>query len=142
MTTVKSGRVSGLHVFTRLGVETMKTISRRDALRGAAAAAVASSLGIGTSNAAGAEADASLLAMIEEAGAVDYRKPHRPAERIAQYDRLNALFEQIETTPATTLGGVAAKLRCLDHQMRRGQVTPLEFVSSALADLDCLAGKA
>ncbi len=108
---------------------------------GMAAAAVASPLGIGASNAAGAEADAPLLATIEAAGAVDYRKPRRRAEKIAQYDRLNALFGQIETTPATTLQGVAAKLRGLDKQICSGQVTPLEFVSSALADLDRLAGK-
>ncbi len=108
---------------------------------GMAAAAIALPLGIGASN-AGAKADARLLAMVEEAGEVDYSKAHRRAEQIAQYDRLNVLFGQIESTPATTLGGVAAKLRCLDHQMRRGQLTPLEFVSSALADLDRLAGKA
>ncbi len=115
--------------------------TRRRALNGMTAAAVASPLGIGASNAAGAEADARLLAIIEEAGAVDFRKPHRPAERIAQYDRLNALYEQIESIPATTLKGVAAKLRYLDQQICSGQVTPLEFVSSALADLDRLAGK-
>ncbi len=146
MTTVKPGRVLGLHVFTRLGVETMTTIELHYAYPtsgiGMAAAAVASPLGIGASNAAGAKADARLLAMIEAAGAVDYRKPRRRAEKIAQYDRLNALYEQIEATTATTLEGVAAKLRCLDRQMRRGQVTPLEFVGSALADLDRLAGKA
>ena len=127
------------------GVETMTTIELHYAYPtsgiGMAAAAVASPLGIGASNAAGAKADACLLAMVEEAGALDYRKSHRRAEKIAQYDRLNVLFGQIETTPATTLQGVAAKLRCLDRQMRSGQVTPLEFVSSALADLDRLAGK-
>ena len=146
MTAVKPRPWRGLHVFTRLGVETMATIELHYAHPtsgiGMTAAAIASPLRIGTSNAAGAEADARLLAMIEEAGAVDYQKPHRRAERIARYDRLNALFEQIETTPATTLQGVAAKLRCLDQQMRNGQTMPLEFVSSALADLDRLAGDA
>ena len=109
---------------------------------GMTAAAVASPLGIGASKVAGAEADAPLLAMIEEVGAVDFKTPHRNAEKIAQYDRLNALFEQIESTPATTLQGVAAKLRYLDQRICSGQVAPLEFVGSALADLDRLAGEA
>ncbi len=145
MTAVKPRQGRGLHVFTRLGVETMATIELHYAHPtsgiGMTAAAIASPLGIDTSNAAGAKADACLLAIIEEAGAVDYRKPRRRTEKIAQYDRLNALFGQIETTPATTLQGVAAKLRCLDRQISSGQVTPIEFVSSALADLDRLAGK-
>ena len=86
--------------------------------------------------------DARLLAIIEEAGKVDFRKPHRRAERIARYDHLMTLFEQIETTRATTLKGIAAKLRCLDHQMRCGRTMPIEFVGSALADLDHLAREA
>ncbi len=148
MTAVKPRPWRGLHVFTRLGVETMATIELHYAYptsgigMTAAAAAIASPLGIGTSSAAGAEADARLLAMIEAAGAVDFETPHRNAEKIAQYDRLNALYEQIESTPATTLQGVAAKLRCLDQQICRGLVMPLEFVSSALADLERLAGEA
>ena len=93
-------------------------------------------------DAAAVETDAPLLAMIEEAGAIDPERPHLPAERIAETDRLWALWEQIETTAAATLEGVAAKLRCLDHQLQTGQTLPIEFVTSALADLDRLAGRA
>ena len=106
------------------------------------AAAVASPLGICVSNGAAAEPDAPLLALVEEAGAVDYMKPPRSAGRIAEYDRLMALYERIETTRATTLQGVAAKLRCLDQQICCGGVMPIEFVGSALTDLERLAWEA
>ena len=111
-------------------------ITRRRALEGMTAAAIASPLGIGVSIAAAAKTDAALLAMIEEAGAVDYRSS------VAQYDRICALFDQIETTPAKTFEGVMAKLRCLDHQFRTGQIEPVGFAASALADLERMAGKA
>ncbi len=118
-------------------------ITRRRTLEGMAAAAVALPLGIGASGTVAAETDAPLLAMIEEAGTIE---PYAPlgtnAEKIDRYDRLCALFDQIETTPAKTLEGVMAKLRCLDHQFRTGGITPDELVASALADLERLAGKA